>query len=137
MCLGGYGTNWVPSLNLDELCEMLWDMIRFANFDTKSPYNYKAARWVERQNIYQLPLDGRSLRNQTSREAIKSQEDGKLSDDVTGPLPDADAVLPLEVKKPPPVRKVPEEIVFITDDSEPEIEDNDGTVAELFFIGDD
>ena len=24
VCLGGYGTYWVPSLNLDELCEMLW-----------------------------------------------------------------------------------------------------------------
>jgi len=79
VCLGGYGTNWVPSLNLDELCEMLWDMIRFANFDTKSPYNYKAARWVEKQNIYRLPVDGRSLRNQTSREAIKSQEEAKGS----------------------------------------------------------
>ncbi|MBI4871161.1 MAG: ubiquitin--protein ligase, partial [Candidatus Riflebacteria bacterium] len=30
VCLGGYSTNWVPSLNLDELCEMLWDMVRYA-----------------------------------------------------------------------------------------------------------
>ena len=28
VCLGGYGTHWVPSLHLDDLCGMLWD--RFA-----------------------------------------------------------------------------------------------------------
>ena len=37
VCLGGYGTYWVPSLNLDELCEMLWDMVRYANFDVLQP----------------------------------------------------------------------------------------------------
>jgi len=74
VCLGGYGTNWVPSLNLDELCEMLWDMIRYANFDTKSPYNYKAARWVEQQTIYQFPLDERSLRDQLTRERLEQVE---------------------------------------------------------------
>ncbi len=26
VCLGGYGTHWVPSVQLDELCIMLWDM---------------------------------------------------------------------------------------------------------------
>ena len=26
VCLGGYGTHWVPSVQLDELCMMLWDM---------------------------------------------------------------------------------------------------------------
>src|SRR3954469_9522476 len=29
VCLGGYGTHWVPSLHLDDLCNMLWDMARF------------------------------------------------------------------------------------------------------------
>ncbi len=28
VCLGGYGTHWVPSLTLSEMCTMLWDMIR-------------------------------------------------------------------------------------------------------------
>src|SRR5262245_22929405 len=27
VCLGGYGTFWAPSLNLDDLCVMLWDMV--------------------------------------------------------------------------------------------------------------
>ncbi len=26
VCLGGYGTFWAPSLHLDDLCAMLWDM---------------------------------------------------------------------------------------------------------------
>src|SRR6185503_15157254 len=33
VCLGGYGTFWAPSLHLDELCIMLWDMIRYENYD--------------------------------------------------------------------------------------------------------
>ena len=31
VCLGGYGTHWVPSVQLDELCVMLWDMARYHN----------------------------------------------------------------------------------------------------------
>ena len=46
VCLGGYGTYWVPSLALDELCSMLWDMIRYENFDETSPYNREAAAWA-------------------------------------------------------------------------------------------
>jgi len=48
VCLGGYGTYWVPSLALDELCGMLWDMIRFENFDETSPYNREAAAWAKK-----------------------------------------------------------------------------------------
>jgi len=63
VCLGGYGTYWVPSLSLDELVEMLWDMIRYKNFDPNSPYNREAAAWVKLQNEYRLPIDDRPLRN--------------------------------------------------------------------------
>ncbi len=63
VCLGGYGTHWVPSLSLDELCEMLWDMIRYENFDTESPYNREAALWAKSQTTFAMPLDGRSIRN--------------------------------------------------------------------------
>ena len=37
VCLGEYGTHWVPSLDLAELCHMLWDMIRYKNFDVDRP----------------------------------------------------------------------------------------------------
>ena len=66
VCLGGYGTHWVPSLTLSELCGMLWDMIRFKNFDTESPYNREAALWVKRQQSFVLPIDNRSIRDKIS-----------------------------------------------------------------------
>jgi len=63
VCLGGYGNYWVPSLNLDELCEMLWEMIRYANYDVTSPYNRDAADWAARQRQYRFPLDPRPIRD--------------------------------------------------------------------------
>lgn len=63
VCLGGYGTHWVPSLNLDELCGMLWDMARFHNYDIRSPYNREAALWVANQSSFLFPLDARALRD--------------------------------------------------------------------------
>ena len=58
-----YGTHWVPSLNLDELCVMLWDMARYHNYDIRSPYNREAALWVANQTTYRFPLDPRPLRD--------------------------------------------------------------------------
>ncbi len=66
VCLGGYGTHWVPSLNLDELCGMLWDMIRYENFDVESPYNREAAYWAKTQQTFPLPIDERPLRDKVS-----------------------------------------------------------------------
>lgn len=63
VCLGGWGTHWAPSLQLDKLCEMLWDMLRFANYDTRSPFNQQAATWLRKQREYQFPLDHRELRD--------------------------------------------------------------------------
>lgn len=63
VCLGGYSTHWAPSLRLDALCEMLWDMLRYANFDVRSPYNLLAARWAARQPPGTFPVDGRPLRD--------------------------------------------------------------------------
>lgn len=62
VCLGGYSTHWVPSLRLDDLCLMLWDMIRYRNFDISSPYNRMAAEWAKAQRHFILPLDPRPLR---------------------------------------------------------------------------
>lgn len=66
VCLGGYGTYWVPSLTLDELCTMLWDMVRYENYDEKSPYNREAALWIKTQDRYRMPLDGRPLRDRVA-----------------------------------------------------------------------
>lgn len=63
VCLGGYGTHWVPSLQLDELCTMLWDMLRYHNYDIRSPYNRDAALWVANQTTFRFPIDPRPLRD--------------------------------------------------------------------------
>ncbi len=63
VCLGGYGTHWVPSVQLDELCTMLWDMARYHNYDIRSPYNREAALWVASQTTFLFPVDSRPLRD--------------------------------------------------------------------------
>ncbi len=66
VCLGGYGTHWVPSLTLDEMSTMLWDMIRYENFDIQSPYNRDAALWARDQKKFSFPLDDRNIRNRVN-----------------------------------------------------------------------
>lgn len=68
VCLGGYGTHWTPGVTLDELCCMLWDMIRYENYDVTSPYNREAAGWVNEQTMLRLPLDHRPLRDRIATE---------------------------------------------------------------------
>lgn len=63
VCLGGYGTHWVPSLHLDALLGMLWDMARYQNYDIRSPYNREAALWAAQQSTFKFPLDARPLRD--------------------------------------------------------------------------
>jgi ubiquitin-protein ligase len=78
VCLGGYGTHWVPSLNLDELCGMLWDMARYHNYDVRSPYNRDAALWVANQTNFTFPLDSRPLRDlRAALGRIESTEEPK------------------------------------------------------------
>jgi len=63
VCLGGFGTHWAPSVQIDELCVMIWDMARYHNYDIRSPYNREAALWVARQTAFRFPTDGRPLRD--------------------------------------------------------------------------
>lgn len=63
VCLGGYAAHWVPSLHLAELARMLWDMVRYQNYDVDSPYNREAAAWVRRQTQWRFPLDDRPVRD--------------------------------------------------------------------------
>jgi len=82
VCLGGYGTHWVPSIQLDELCNMLWDMARYHNYDIRSPYNRDAALWVASQTTFIFPTDLRPLRDLRAamgriESVTNSQSDGK------------------------------------------------------------
>lgn len=63
VCLGGFGTHWVPSFRLDALITMLWDMARYFNYDIRSPYNRDAALWAAHQSTFKFPLDERPLRD--------------------------------------------------------------------------
>ncbi len=126
VCLGGYGTYWVPSLALADLCTMLWDMARFANFDESSPYNREAAAWAKAQKAFELPIDARPLRNKLS---------GTEPSPVTEPFPLS--VDPAPAKAPPCAP--PAEIVFLSHVVETEIIDAELVVPaaandSVFFI---
>jgi ubiquitin-protein ligase len=105
VCLGGYGTYWVPSLNLDELCEMLWDMIRYANFDVDSPYNRDAANWARLQTDFQFPIDPRPMRDRVATGQVKAS-------DTSAPrsTPGHAAAQPVAAAKP-----AGDEILFLDD----------------------
>jgi ubiquitin-protein ligase len=105
VCLGGYSTNWVPSLGLAELCEMLWDMVRYANYDPKSAYNYAAGRWCETQAVFQMPVDSRNLRDRVHRTVGDNVIEFRQP---VGPS-----------KEAPPISKPPEEDILIIDDESP------------------
>lgn len=114
VCLGGYSTNWVPSLGLAELCEMLWDMVRYANYDPKSAYNYAAGRWSETQTQFDFPLDPRNLRDRMTKtigdNVIRFSEPGKGAPAAAAPAP---------LKEAPPIVKPPEEDILIINDDTP------------------
>ena len=63
VCIGEFGSHWAPSVGLDDLLSMLWDMARFLNHDPLSPYNRDAAKWVASQTVFTFPLDRRPLRD--------------------------------------------------------------------------
>jgi ubiquitin-protein ligase len=86
VCLGAYQTNWVPSLKLDELCLMLWDMIRYRNYDSESPYNREAAMWA-RDHKHRFPLDQRPLRDRhmQSRQSEEGELPQSARPQTTGP----------------------------------------------------
>lgn len=108
VCLGGYSTNWTPSLTLDQLCDMLWDMVRFANYDTESPYNYRAAQWAKSQTQFEFPLDPRPLRDKAVQtlgsNVIRMAPSGPVPakpKDVVPAAPPARPPAPVNLRQPP------------------------------------
>lgn len=87
VCLGGYGTHWVPSVQLDELCMMLWDMARFHNYDIRSPYNRDAALWVANQTSILFPTDSRPLRDLRAAQGRIDPGGGKVGAPETNAKP--------------------------------------------------
>ena len=48
---------------------MLWDMVRYENYDETSPYNREAAAWAKNQKQFRLPIDNRPLRNKLAQKS--------------------------------------------------------------------
>jgi hypothetical protein len=130
VCLGGYGTYWVPSLTLDELCVMLWDMIRYENYDETSPYNRDAANWIKNQIHYRLPLDPRPLRDRKAgygepiaadivADKPKAKTKVKKESSAGSRRGGSAAGTPPPVRTPPTPRPVPQpieaEVIFLDD----------------------
>ena len=113
VCLGGYGTHWVPSLTLDELCNMIWDMVRMKNFDIASPYNREASVWLRDQSIFQFPLDPRALRNlvQIEAEVTASQSSGIAGSMSSGGIEIIESGIEIVQSRTSP--KVHPDVVFI------------------------
>ncbi|WP_425617196.1 ubiquitin-conjugating enzyme E2 [Anatilimnocola sp. NA78] len=106
VCLGGYGTYWVPSLTLDELCHMLWDMVRYENYDVTSPYNREAALWAKTQSQYKLPLDARPLRDRLAR-AAEHEAAPQRAEYPSAKTTDATSTRRWSYSPPTPVAAVP------------------------------
>lgn len=117
VCLGGYSTNWVPSLGLAELCEMMWDMVRYSNYDPKSAYNYAAGRWSETQTQFDFPLDARPLRDRMAK-TVGDNIIRFSATSATAPAAAAPSPAP-PLREAPPIVRPPEEDVMIIDDSTP------------------
>lgn len=125
VCLGGYGTHWVPSLHLVELCNMLWDMTRYHNYDIRSPYNREAALWAANQTTFSFPIDPRPLRDRRAAigrvegESFPPVSAGVRPPEPSTPMQDV-LVLDMEVDlrrpsrpSPPPRPPVQEDVIFI------------------------
>ena len=132
VCLGGYGTYWVPSLALDELCCMLWDMIRYENYDETSPYNREAAAWIKNQIHYRLPLDPRPLRDRKAgyatplaAEVVAEKPKAKKKDKSDSRWrggSSADTTPPVRTPPAPvpgPAHPIDAEVIFLDDSPSP------------------
>jgi hypothetical protein len=125
VCLGGYGTHWVPSLMLVDLFGMLWDMARFQNYDIRSPYNREAALWIAHQTTFRFPLDPRPLRdlrvalgrvasNATVDDTSCVPQSAAPSVDGRSPEPSDEGFILLDQDfQPPPRSRSSDEIVYI------------------------
>jgi len=111
VCLGGYGTHWVPGLTLAELCIMLWDIVRYENFDVASPYNREAAYWVKLQRPEVFPVDVRPLRDRVA--GLAPHDRPRKPPIVAQPAGKAPVVPPAEVIEAEIVESSAPDILYI------------------------
>ncbi len=59
--LSDVGLPWSPAITMEQICERLWDIARFAYAHLERTTNFQARSWVEEQEEFTLPVDERSL----------------------------------------------------------------------------
>lgn len=69
-CLGMF--TWSPNVRLTELVEILWDMIRMANYNPHSAFHHEA--WNKFRDELGFPLDPRVLRDRSPRPPPQLEE---------------------------------------------------------------
>jgi len=74
---------WAPSKSLADLVMMLYDMVRYENYNVKSPLDTEAANWANK-NAARFPVDSRPLTKPEIQisiaEASEQSEEGSESD---------------------------------------------------------
>lgn len=116
------GLEWEPEMNLDVVCERLWDVIRCAFINKDKSSNYSAQKWFNEQNLIGFPVDERPLRNLSTPapgnvvEYERGPVGGSTSDsDVLYIGDDAPAPELPKQQRPaaPPKRKDDDDILYI------------------------
>jgi hypothetical protein len=106
-------------MQLDEVCERLWDVARLAHLDLNAAKNYSAKRWFEQQDQFTLPTDARGLRERQAapganviRYSRRRQSGLALSTEESG----AAEILFIDENSLPPVRRDDDDdILYIGD----------------------
>ncbi len=60
------GLPWDKGMNLDVVCERLWDVARLAYMDMEKASNYSAKSWLEDESTLVLPVDQRPIRDKAA-----------------------------------------------------------------------
>jgi ubiquitin-protein ligase len=93
------GDHWSAGEPLWSLVARIGEMIAYQSYNTKSPLNGEAARWVA-ENLDQLPLDRVSLMVEEERESRSERISGE-SPPIAAP-----AATPVDVSPPAPPQRV-------------------------------
>ena len=63
--LADIGIVWTKEVPIDLVCERLWDVARGEFLNIEKATNYSAKNWFEKECQFALPVDRRSLRDQS------------------------------------------------------------------------
>lgn len=82
------GDHWSPGESLSSLVVRIAEMLAYQSYNTKSPLNGEAAKWVE-QNAALLPLDPTCMQVEDAPTVPASATSGPAASPQTAPTPSA------------------------------------------------